>query len=99
MAAQPIFHFERLAPPKMIQIMRDAALEIIGMDPLGPAVAHLLFDRAPSEFEPGLVEVVTLGVEARAPDHDRRMADQQTILFERQRSTHGRNYMPETALC
>ena len=89
-AAEAIFHFERLAPPEMIQIERHAPPEIVGVDARRPAVAHLFFDRAAREFEPGLVEVVALGVEARAPDHDRRMTDQQTVLFGRQLSTHKR---------
>ena len=78
------------APVEVVEVELDAALEVVGVHAFGPAVAHLLLERAPGEREPGLVEVVALRVEAGAPDHDRRVLDQQAVFRWSQRSTHGR---------
>ena len=43
-AAEAVLHFERFAAVKMVKVMRDAALEIIPMYALGPAVTHLLLE-------------------------------------------------------
>jgi hypothetical protein len=40
-AAQPVLHLERFAAVKMIEVMRNAAFEIVPMHALGPAVAQL----------------------------------------------------------
>lgn len=81
---EAIFHFERFSAVEAIAIVRYAALEIVGVHALGPAVPHLLLDGAPGERKPGLVEVVTLRVQSRAPDHHRRMLDEEAVLDRRQ---------------
>ena len=92
--AKAVLHFERFAAVEVVEIVRDTPVEIVGVDALCPAVAHLLFERAPREREPGFVEIVALGVEAGAPDHDRRMLDEETVFRGRQRPTHERDYTP-----
>ena len=84
--------FEGGAPVEMVEIIRNAAFEIVGMNAFGPAVAELLFERPAREGQPCFVEIVTLGVEAGTPDHDRRMLHQQSILSGgkgRRRLHHG----------
>ena len=40
--AEAVFHFERFATMEVVQIVRDAALQISSVHALGPTVAHLL---------------------------------------------------------
>jgi len=91
-ATEAILHLERLTPLEVVQIVRYAAIEIATVHAFGPARAHFLFERAPRERQPRLVEVVAVRIEARAPDHDRRMLDQETVFCGGQRSTHNYNY-------
>src|SRR4051812_8284083 len=73
---EAVFHFERLAPVEVIEVVRYAPLEVVGVDARCPPVAHLLLDRAAGEREPGLVEVVAVRIDAGTPEHDRRMLNQ-----------------------
>src|SRR4029079_16927358 len=87
-AAEPVFHFERFAPAEVVEVERHAALEVVAVHPLPPAIAHLLLERASGECEPRLVEIVAVGVEAGAPDHDRRMLDEEPVFRGGWRSGH-----------
>ena len=75
--------FEGLSPVKVIQVVRHAPIEIVRVHAFGPAVALLLFDGAAGEGEPRFVEVVALGIESGAPDHDRRMLYQEPVFRRR----------------
>jgi hypothetical protein len=86
--AKPVLHFERLAPVEVIEIVPDAAVKVVRVHTLRPAVAHFLFDRPPRVRQPRIVEVVAAGVNTRTPNHDWRMPDQETILAGRQSSAH-----------
>src|SRR4029079_2480198 len=66
-AAQAVLHFERFVTAKVVEIQGHAALEIVRVHTLGPAIPHFLLERPPREGEPGLVEIVALRVEAGAP--------------------------------
>jgi hypothetical protein len=71
-AAEPVLHREWLAAVEAADVHVEATLEVVGVDPFRPPVAHLLLHRAPREREPGLVEPVAKLVGARHPDEDRR---------------------------
>src|SRR5690348_16414157 len=68
------------------------------MHALGPSVAELLLEPAAREQEPGGVEGIAAGIETGAPDHHRRVLDQQTVFRGRQRPCHARNYLTSRAL-
>ena len=86
--AQPVLHLERLAPVEVIEVMAYAALEVARVDAFGPAVPHLLLERAPGVGEPPLVEVVALRVDSGPPDHDRGMLDEKAVFRQSQRLIH-----------
>ena len=69
---QTVIHGERLPPFERVEINPKAAVQILGVHPLGPAVALLLLQRASGKVQPGLVEVVTKRVQPGDPDHHRR---------------------------
>src|SRR5206468_5857222 len=73
-------HLERLPTVEVLEVVRDAAVEIVGVDTLGPTVAHFLLERTAGEVEPGVIEVVALAVDAGAPHHDRRVFYEQPIF-------------------
>ena len=68
---QPVLHRKRRACVECRDIGLQASLQVIGVDALGPAVAHLLLDGPSSEVEPLLVEVIAELICVRAPDQDR----------------------------
>src|SRR6185312_8466398 len=68
------------------------------MHALGPTVAELLLELAAREQEPGGVEVIAAGIETGAPDHHRRVLDQQTVFRGRQRPCHAWNYLTSRSL-
>ena len=70
--SQAIFHAEFLARVKGSNISIQALLQIVGVNPLAPAVAELLPHGSAGEIEPGLVEVGAKFVRIGHPDHDRR---------------------------
>src|SRR4051812_25997887 len=87
-AAEPVFHLERLATMEMIQVVFHAAFDVFRMDALRPAVSDLLGERTAGELEPGIVEVVALRVERRAPDHDGRVLDEEPVFGRAQWTGH-----------
>src|SRR5262249_29584901 len=88
--SQPIFHQEGLALIKGRFVGPIAALEIVRVDILGPAVADLLFHRSAHEVDPRLVKPVAELVSAAHPDQDRsRISHQAKSLFA----------LPECDLC
>ena len=56
-AEQPVLHLERSARLERAAVDAEAALEVVRMHALGPAVAELLLHRAPAELQPPAVEV------------------------------------------
>ena len=70
-ASQPVLHRERLAGVEGAGVGREAAVEIVAVHVLGPAVAELLLQRATHEIQPRLVEPGAELVGAADPDHDR----------------------------
>src|SRR5579883_1101567 len=68
-AAQSILHFERRPAVKVVQVVCQAAIEVVWMDALGPAVAHLLLKGSTGEAQPRFIEVIAAGIQPRAPNH------------------------------
>src|SRR5271157_3197618 len=68
---QPVIHCKGRASVQCRYVGLPASLQVIGVDALGPALAHLLLDGPSSEVEPLLVEVIALLICVRAPDQDR----------------------------
>src|SRR5208337_5332067 len=69
---QAVLHGKRRASVECRDIGLQASLQVIGVDSLGPAVAHLLLDGPSSKVEPLLVEVIAPLICISAPDQDRR---------------------------
>ena len=70
---------------KVIEVIRHAAGKIVRMHALSPAFPYFLIEGPARKGEPGVIEVIAVRVEARAPDQDRRMLHQQAVLRGRQR--------------
>jgi hypothetical protein len=45
LAPQAVFHLERFAALEVVEVVRRAAIEVLGVNSLGPAIAHLLGER------------------------------------------------------
>ena len=56
-AEQPVLHLEGHAVGERVAVHGEAALQVVGVDPLRPAVAELLVHPPAAELEPGPVEV------------------------------------------
>src|SRR6185312_8816911 len=69
--SQPIFHFEWLAGVKGRDVNLQAAVKVLWVHILGPAVAHFLLHCAPNKVQPAFIEVVAQLVYTREPDHHR----------------------------
>ena len=67
-AAQPVFHLEGGAHREVLEVGAHAAVEVFAVNAPRPAVTLFFGEAAAGEVEPGLVEVVALGVDAGAPD-------------------------------
>ncbi len=65
---QAILHMAALALVEGVAIRFDAPLEIVRVDPLRPALALFLLQRAAAKLEPGLVEVADRSVGTGGPD-------------------------------
>jgi hypothetical protein len=50
------------------------------MNTLGPFISILLFQAAPSELKPAVVEIIALSIRIGAPNHDRRLLHQDPVL-------------------
>src|SRR5438552_1654995 len=82
MTSQPVSHDERLPGVKRFSVGFEAALKIVRMHALGPAISHFLLNRAAGKLEPGLVEESAEFVQARHPDKDgRRVSYHAETLF------------------
>src|SRR5271157_1335547 len=68
---QPVLHCKGGASVQCRDIGLPASLQVIGVDALGPARAHLLLDGPSSEVEPLLVEIIAELICVGAPDQDR----------------------------
>ena len=75
-ATQPVLHLEGRAHREMLEVGAHAAVEVFAVYAACPAVADLFGQAAAGEVEPGLVEVVALGVGAGAPDQRREELEQ-----------------------
>ena len=67
---QPVLHCKRSASLQCRDIGLQASLQVVGVDALGPTVAHHLLDGPSSEVEPSLVEVIAPLICISAPDQD-----------------------------
>src|SRR5206468_7193037 len=70
--SQPVLHDERFPGIKRFDVGFEAALEIVRMHAVGPAISHFLFHRATGKLEPRLVEEGTKFIRVRHPDKDGR---------------------------
>src|SRR5690606_28979059 len=66
-AAEAELHLERRAGVEGGGVGGEAAVAVVGVDALGPAVAELAVEGAAGEGEPGGVDVVALPVRAGRP--------------------------------
>src|SRR6266853_6139012 len=66
--SKPVLHDERFPGIKRFDVGFEAALEIVRMHAVGPAISHFLFHRATGKLEPRLVEKSAEFVQARHPD-------------------------------
>ncbi len=66
-AAQAIFDAECLPPVECSGVNFQTALHFVRMNPFRPAVPDFLFERAPREFEPDAIEIVTEFIRAGCP--------------------------------
>src|SRR5207247_3730635 len=66
--SQPVLHHEWFPSFKRFDVGFEAALEIVRMHAVGPAISHFLFHRATGKLEPRLVEKSAELVQARHPD-------------------------------
>jgi hypothetical protein len=80
MTLEPIFHLKYFLLVKCIAVHSKAVLEIAGMNTVGPSVPVLLFQTAPPELEPAVVEIIALSTRVGTPDHKRGLLHQDLIL-------------------
>src|SRR5206468_5824997 len=66
---------------KRFDVGFEAALEIVRMHAVGPAISHFLFHRATGKLEPRLVEKSAELVQARHPDQDGRRVSYDSETF------------------
>ncbi len=88
--AQAVLHFEWFAPAKVFQIVTQATIKVVPVNAFRPAIAKLLLEHAARKREPGLVEVVAPCVSTGAPNHHRRIVNQQPIFPALQHYWHRR---------
>ncbi len=75
-AAQPILQLVRAAAVDRPQVGAQAALEIVGVDPLRPAVLPLGRERAPGEGQPLAIEMGAGAVGPGGPETDGSVIEQ-----------------------
>src|SRR5579872_2461743 len=80
--SHPVFHLKWTASIEITDVDLQATIKVLWMHILCPAIARLLFESAPDEIQPALVEVITKLVGARHPDHDgRSISNHSKTLF------------------
>src|SRR5579862_2102365 len=70
--SQTVLHLEWLTSIEAVDVDLQAAIKVLGMDILRPAVARFLLQSSPDEVQPSFVEVIAKLIGSSHPNHDRR---------------------------